>query len=293
MKDYGRKSVFSGFLPGIAGKCGIPMWCFYVNRGQGVVSFGIEDKEHAIMEFYPAHVAYQNVKRTGFRTFIKKDGRFYEPFSGEELAQEMEIGRNHMRITEEDPESGLRTQVTYYVLPEEPVAALVREVTITNQSQDACRLEVIDGMPAVIPYGVGMGNMKNMTQTAKAWMQAVTLGEHTEIYRVRASMEDSASVREVAGANFALAAEEAGEGLPAIVDPEVIFSYDTSLGNPVGFKRQPLEQLLARRQNRTNIVPCAFLRQTEKQRPEKVSACMNYTDRQRLRRNCRILCRRS
>lgn len=258
MKDYGRKSVFSGFLPGIAGKRGIPMWCFYVNRGQGVVSFGIEDKEHAIMEFYPAHVAYQNVKRTGFRTFIKKDGRFYEPFSGEELAQEMEIGRNHMRITEEDPESGLRTQVTYYVLPEEPVAALVREVTITNQSQDACRLEVIDGMPAVIPYGVGMGNMKNMTQTAKAWMQAVTLGEHTEIYRVRASMEDSASVREVAGANFALAVEEAGEGLPAIVDPEVIFSYDTSLGNPVGFKRQPLEQLLARRQNRTNIVPCAF-----------------------------------
>ena len=258
MKDYGRKSVFSGFLPGIAGECGIPMWCFYVNRGQGVVSFGIEDKEHAIMEFYPAHVAYQNVKRTGFRTFIKKDGRFYEPFSGEELAQEMEIGRNHMRITEEDPESGLRTQVTYYVLPEEPVAALVREVTITNQSQDACRLEVIDGMPAVIPYGVGMGNMKNMTQTAKAWMQAVTLGEHTEIYRVRASMEDSASVREVAGANFALAVEEAGEGLTAIVDPEVIFSYDTSLGNPVGFKRQPLEQLLARRQNRTNIVPCAF-----------------------------------
>ena len=258
MKDYGRKSVFSGFLPGIAGKCGIPMWCFYVNRGQGVVSFGIEDKEHAIMEFYPAHVAYQNVKRTGFRTFIKKDGRFYEPFSGEELAQEMEIGRNHMRITEEDPESGLRTQVTYYVLPEEPVAALVREVEITNLTSNACRLEILDGMPAVIPYGVSMGNMKNMTQTAKAWMQAVTLGERTEIYRVRASMEDSASVREVAGANFALAVEEAGEGLPAIVDPEVIFSYDTSLGNPVGFKGQPLEHLLAHRQNRTNIVPCAF-----------------------------------
>ena len=203
MKDYGRKSVFSGFLPGIAGKCGIPMWCFYVNRGQGVVSFGIEDKEHAIMEFYPAHVAYQNVKRTGFRTFIKKDGQFYEPFSGEELAQEMEIGRNHMRITEEDPESGLRTQVTYYVLPEEPVAALVREVMITNQTKETCRMEVIDGMPAVIPYGVSMESMKNMTQTAKAWMQAVTLGERTELYRVRASMEDSADVREVSGANFA------------------------------------------------------------------------------------------
>lgn len=258
MKDYGRKSVFSGFLPGIAGKCGIPMWCFYVNRGQGVVSFGVEDKEHAIMEFYPAHVAYQNVKRTGFRTFIKKDGKYYEPFSVEELSQEMEIGRNHMQILEENPDSGLQTQVTYYVLPEEPVAALVREVTITNRTEKTCRLEVIDGMPAVIPYGVSMGNMKNMTQTAKAWMQAVTLGEHTELYRVRASMEDSADVREVPGANFALAVAEDGKAFSRIVDPEVIFSYDTSLGNPERFRRQSLEQLLTCRQNRTNIVPCAF-----------------------------------
>ena len=258
MKDYGRKSVFSGFLPGIAGKCGIPMWCFYVNRGQGVVSFGVEDKEHAIMEFYPAHVAYQNVKRTGFRTFIKKDGKYYEPFSVEELSQEMEIGRNHLQILEENPDSGLQTQVTYYVLPEEPVAALVREVTITNRTEKTCRLEVIDGMPAVIPYGVSMGNMKNMTQTAKAWMQAVTLGEHTELYRVRASMEDSADVREVPGANFALAVAEDGKAFSRIVDPEVIFSYDTSLGNPEGFRRQSLEQLLTCRQNRTNIVPCAF-----------------------------------
>ena len=68
MKDYGRKSTFAGFLPGIAGEKGIPLWCFYVNRGQGVVSFGVDDKEHEIMEFYPAHLAYQNVKRTGFRT---------------------------------------------------------------------------------------------------------------------------------------------------------------------------------------------------------------------------------
>lgn len=267
MKDYGRKSVFSGFLPGIAGKHGIPMWCFYVNRGQGVVSFGIEDKEHAIMEFYPAHVAYQNVKRTGFRTFIKKDNHLYEPFSVEELAQDMEVGRNHMQILERDPESGLETKVNYYVLPEEPIAALVREVEITNLTSSACRLEVLDGMPAVIPYGVGMGSMKNMTQTAKAWMQAENLLGHTEVYRVRASMEDSASVREILGANFALAVDATGEELAEIVDPEEIFSYDTSLGNPAGFREQSLEQLLAGRQNRSNIVPCAFFAMEKELQP--------------------------
>ena len=42
MKDYGRKSTFASFLPGIAGIQGIPIWCYYVNRGQGVVSFGVE-----------------------------------------------------------------------------------------------------------------------------------------------------------------------------------------------------------------------------------------------------------
>lgn len=78
--DYARKPTFSGFLPGIAGVHGIPLWCYYVNRGQGIVSFGAQDKDHPIMEFYPAHTAYQNVGRTGFRTFIRTQSGTYEPF---------------------------------------------------------------------------------------------------------------------------------------------------------------------------------------------------------------------
>ena len=38
MNDYGKKSTFASFLPGIAGIRGIPIWCYYVNRGQCVVS---------------------------------------------------------------------------------------------------------------------------------------------------------------------------------------------------------------------------------------------------------------
>ena len=82
MKGEGKKSTFASFLPGIAGMRGIPIWCYYVNRGQGVVSFGVDNKDHAIMEFYPAHVAYQNVKRTGFRTFLRKNGKYIRVFIG-------------------------------------------------------------------------------------------------------------------------------------------------------------------------------------------------------------------
>ena len=40
LEDYDAKPTFSSFLPGVAGLYGKPVWSFYVNRGQGVASFG-------------------------------------------------------------------------------------------------------------------------------------------------------------------------------------------------------------------------------------------------------------
>lgn len=55
IENYQKGKTFSSFLSGIAGKSGIPMWVFYVNRGQGIASFGIENKDNAILEFLPAN----------------------------------------------------------------------------------------------------------------------------------------------------------------------------------------------------------------------------------------------
>lgn len=258
MKDFGRQSTFASFLPGIAGKTGIPIWCFYVNRGQGVVSFGIENKDHAIMEFYPAHVAYQNVKRTGFRTFVKVNGQVYEPFSDEKLAQDMDIRMNLLMLTENDPKSGCKTEISYAVLPEENVGALLRKVVITNTSDHAMDMEVLDGMPAVVPYGVGMDSLKNMTQTAKAWMQAQVAERQIACFKVRASMADSANVDQVLGMNFSTGVDADGNHLDVIVDPEVVFGYDLSLARAVNLMDEGIDALLARRQNHSNIYPCSF-----------------------------------
>ena len=121
MNQYGKKSTFASFLPGIAGVRGIPIWCYYVNRGQGVVSFGVDNKDHAIMEFYPAHIAYQNVKRTGFRTFIRENGRMVEAFSNEDNAHKMQIGMNTLDIEENLSEQQLEIHVAYFTLPEEKI----------------------------------------------------------------------------------------------------------------------------------------------------------------------------
>ena len=151
-RDYGKKTTFASFLPGIAGVRGIPIWCYYVNRGQAVVSFGVENKDHAIMEFYPAHQAYQNVERTGFRTFYRKNGVYGEAFRSVKNEQVMRIGQNDLEIEEMNDEQQLKTKVNYFTLPGEHIGALVRKVEVKNCSKEEISLELLDGMPALIPY---------------------------------------------------------------------------------------------------------------------------------------------
>lgn len=258
MKDYGKKSTFASFLPGISGTHGTPIWCYYVNRGQGVVSFGVDNKDSAIMEFFPAHQAYQAVKTTGFRTFIKKDGAVYEPFSEEKISHSMSIAMNGFSIEETNESTGIQTSVEYFTLPGERVGALVRKVTIKNISDAQMSLEVLDGMPAVIPYGVGMEDIKNMGQTVKAWMQVEDVESNVPYYRVRASIKDSAEVKSILGGNFSMACLEDGTQLKPIVDPEVVFAYDNSLRKAVSFEEKSLTELYKAEQITANQVPCSF-----------------------------------
>ncbi len=258
MEDYGRKSTFASFLPGIAGRKGIPIWCYYVNRGQCVVSFGVDNKDHAIMEFYPAHVAYQNVKRTGFRTFLRKNGSYMECFANEKNGQEMEIGMNSLTIRENNEEEKLSVEVDYFTLPGEKLGALVRKVTITNEDSKEVELEVLDGMPALIPYGVETESMKNMTQTAKAWMQVEDLEQNVPFFRVRASMDDTAAVHAIEGGNFSFGCLEDGTLLKPVVDTEAVFAYDCSLQTAVRFEDSGLSGVYAEKQNTTNLLPCSF-----------------------------------
>ncbi len=258
MKNYGRESTFASFLPGIAGIRGIPIWCYYVNRGQCVVSFGIKDKDHAIMEFYPAHQAYQNVKTTGFRTFIKKDGKVTEAFSDETVPHSMQIAMNGLEIEEKNEDTGFLTHVTYFTLPGENLGALVRKVEIQNISAETVHIELLDGMPAVIPYGVGIDSMKNMGQTAKAWMQVEDIKTGLPYFRVRASMDDTATVTKIEGGNFSAGVLSDGKLLMPVVDPMLVFSYDTSMRKAVGFEENSLAKLYEQEQITMNQLPCCF-----------------------------------
>ena len=199
--DYGSKPVFADFLPGLSGRKGIPVWAFYCNRGQGITSFGTANKDNAIMEFYPAHTAYQLVRTHGFRTFINIDGQIREAFITGEADTRMYVGANTFSI--EDEKDGIFTEVSYMTLPSESTGALVRIVRITNKTGSLKNISVLDGMPALIPYGVSMSDLKDIGQTVTAWMQVEDIETKLPYYRVRASIVDSIDVQEITRGNFA------------------------------------------------------------------------------------------
>lgn len=163
--NYQLKPPFSSFLPGIAGPTGIPAWCYYNNRGQAVCSFGGQDKDHAIMEFSPARESYRNVGRTGFRTFCRINGSCRELFTEN---CDMHIGGSELEIT--CAVDGLEASAVYFGLPGERVAALVRILSVKNSGREAVELELLDGMPELVPYGVDNKSLMEMNNLAQAWM---------------------------------------------------------------------------------------------------------------------------
>lgn len=268
LKDYDRRQPFTSFLPGIAGLEGIPLWVFYVNRGQGVASFGIQSKDSPIMEFQPANIAYRQNSLTGFRTFIKLHGgtsaELYEPFAESEqrhLTRSMYIGMDSFEIEEVHYKFGLKVSVQYYTIPNEDYAALVRQLKIENLAGQNIRLEILDGMPVIVPFGVNDFLLKHLGRTSEAWMEVYNLEEGIPFYKVRASLEDSAEVKEVSRGNFALAYQHFSDRLQLlrpIVDPQVIFGRNLSFTSPDEFKSRPIEELYSHTQKTLGQTPCAF-----------------------------------
>src|SRR6185437_16853703 len=112
--DYNRARPFSSFLPGIAGEYGKPMWVFYTNRGQCISSFGVRNRNGAMLEFYPANKAYAATPLFGFRTFLRFRGvreELSEPFGiahAPGVRQTLRIRPEEIEIEEWDPRRSLR-----------------------------------------------------------------------------------------------------------------------------------------------------------------------------------------
>jgi len=277
IENYNAAPSFASFFPGIAGLKGIPMWAYYVNRGQGIATFGIKNKNYAIMEFYPANTAYSLVSTFGFRTFlkIKKSGKTinYEAFKVNPccpVKQTMFITSSDMSIEEINETLGIKVTVRYATLPNEPVAALIRAVTVENISKANIEIEVADGMPKLIPYFINQYAQKYMSTTIQAWTTVDNFDKTgNPFFRLRVDTADNAEVVEIHEGNFYFGVTNTGKKTNIVIDPQVLFGSDLSFDEPKEFFSDSKEFKYPKSQFAQNKYPCAFSIASQKLSPKK------------------------
>ena len=270
IENYQQAQAFSSFFPGIAGTTGMPLWVFYVNRGQGIASFGTEDKSGSILEFCPANQAYRLTPLKGFRTFIKLDiaGRkiLYEPFSQSgcpytKMAKsQMRINPSYLEISETNSQLNIETKVTYLTVPKHPFAGLARCLSLTNNSDQKVPVQLLDGLPQIIPYGTNEWIQKYMSRTIEAWMQVLNLAQRAPFYVLKVNPQDKPELEYFDKGNFFLSyqlQDDHVRKLDVIVDPELIFGPDAPMNYPHLFARSDCFSVSAH-QRSEGKTPSAF-----------------------------------
>ena len=270
ISDYNNAKLFSSFFPGIAGKDGIPLWAFYVNRGQCLCSMGVQDKDHPIMEFLPANWAYELVATQGFRTFIKlpdhESMTFYEPFQNHlrddhiQRTQRMSISPSGLSLEEINQTLGLAFTVQYYTVPQDNYAGLVRSLTIRNHHSESIKIEGLDGLPLIIPYGVKDSDLKHMRRLVEAFVEVVTSGCGASYFRGKVELADRPDVVKIRDGNFYVGFENTQSSVKlvrTIVDPRSIFGSRSDYSYPEPFLVTSLNEL-GRNQIFENRLPCAM-----------------------------------
>jgi len=273
IENYGWAKPFANFLPGVAGPFGIPLWAFYVNRGQAIACFGVRDKDRPILEFVPANRAYADTPLRGFRTFLKlvekNQTHFYEPFQNHlqgmqyETTQTMHVRPWGLFLEEKNLTLGLEINVEYFTLPNEPFAALARRLTLKNTTMNDRHIEICDGLASIVPAGLNDFFLKNMSRTVEAWMQCEkTPGpESLMFFKLRSDPFDKPAYQGVEEAHFYgsfLSGESGKVVYPTLcVDPGVLFGPILDFSDPRAFLTKtpfsvPTDQM---KEGRT---PCAF-----------------------------------
>ena len=260
--DFNAARPFSSFLPGIAGEYGKPMWVFYANRGQCIASFGVRDKNGAMLEFHPANKAYALTPLLGFRSFFKIAGtaapQLFEPFqagAGGGVVQRLSIRPEEMQIEETHAALGLRVRVVYFTLASESLPALVRRVTVENIGNAPLNADVLDGLPQIVPWGLEEKLLKLMSRTMEAFAEVRHVEDALPFFKLKVEPSDKPEVEWIHGGFFAFTLQ-GGRAVPVVADPTLVFGSDTSLRTPLGLMHgDTLDPLAGRRETLTG---CAF-----------------------------------
>ncbi len=209
------------------------------------------------MEFLPANWAYQLAPTQGFRTFLKfpdSSGKnFYEPFQDHiqdkniERTQSMKISPSHLVLEEENKTLGLRFTVEYHSIPEDSYAGIIRNLKITNLHNSDVSFEGLDGLPLIIPFGIGNFGLKNLRRLMEAFVEVKNYDEKAPLFKAKVKPTDRPDVEMLERGNFYIGFENTPNGLEKltpIVDPERIFGAHNDYSYPDFFLNNSFDTLL-------------------------------------------------
>ncbi|CAB9529776.1 expressed unknown protein [Seminavis robusta] len=281
-EDYDAVSTFASFLPGVAGYFGKPVWAFYVNRGQGISTFGTESKDYPLLEFNAANKAYQLTPYIGFRSFVRGSrgstsfqSEPFTPSRSRNILDENDdpskpkrilyVGTNELEIQELDGVHGLTTNAEYFIMPEENYAALVRRATFTNSGDSEVTLDILDGLAKMEPAG-GMldGMLKNMGRTVEGWFGVYHADDTLTMpfYKLSTEPSDEAKVKIEQEGHYLMAFVETEDKeatlLPIVFDTNKVFGKSTSLESPRGLQASSVQEILDNPQYGDAKTSCAF-----------------------------------
>ena len=172
----------------------------------------------------------------------------------------MIVSSEELEIRETNPKLGVETSVLYFPLVNEPIAALVRRLSLRNLRNKPIKLAILDGLPSMLPYGLNYKLVKFIPRHIEGMMEVNQLNG-VPVYRLKQTPEDSSQVGEISGGNFYLSLLE-GDGKilgeHIIVDPYLVFGESEAYDYPWQLERYSVEELLSMKQIQENKTPCAF-----------------------------------
>jgi len=106
---------------------------------------------------------------------------------------------------------------------------------LEHRGRRPVEVEVVDGLPRIVPFGLREQFNKQMTRTMEAFSEIVHVNDRLPIFKMKVEPDDKPEVTWVAGGSFAFALTN-GKSLPILVDAENIFGTDTSFQSALTFE---------------------------------------------------------
>ena len=260
IENYQWAKPFSNYFPGIAGKFGIPMWVYYINRGQCLSSFGVKNKDGQILEFESFNKAVQSVSHQVFQTFLLIDSKLYIPFKktdNHSIIQKLTVKSHEIELNEYNPELGLKTSISYFPIVNYFLPVFARRVTVTLTKKNQ-NLSIIDGTSRIIPYGTDRHCTQNIPRHIEG-MCKVDFINNVPVFRLKQAHNDIEEIKSVTGGNFYLPIVNKNSSLTKyIVDPKIIFADSSNYDFPWNLKNTNILNLLKQKQITHNKTPSAF-----------------------------------